>query len=1103
MTVDCYTPSDPEAIEAIGHHQLSADVGPACVDVDDSGAASNKDKSGVGVGKSKKDDDKSDNNKKSNGDDKSDNKKGNGDDKVDADNDQTDEKKDNDEDDTTTFVFVFDGTGSMGEFFNSLGSTFRQTICLLLLLTGKVNIRLAVYHDYDGGSPRKDQGGYLISKDGATKKELDAFIAANIQRVAGGGDGPEAQKTAFNHLLTDLSSQSVIIHYTDAPPHMTDDISVEAKSECEYFKSNQMINNWLDLCAMVRSSHRVVTITNRFEQIASYMWMGDVVMIPRTDVNTITNTTMNVIMSLIGNPPGSNETYHRTLEGGDLTAHHDEVCMSTLSGGTFNSIAPQCRIDLSQELKKCSPLAVLAAFEQLLTPECVMSLTTNPVFGKFWRLLCSKIKADYPDRVGALCDKLSQITNTLTEPNKTTLQKFVAESYNATDEIRGMLASEWVAMEKIEDSISEEKHSDEDDMYQCVYIVDYKLTITRKDLLELVRGGSSKFGDLISLINHVEMRRVKISEMTPEQRDLTIPTTLAPMRLFQLIPHLLFPGTMFGKRGALIIAAMSLRNALLAPTANEFLRENTGKWIDWSTDANGQPKMPENWAASFFNILKRLDPPHLTLDEMAFRNKALSIITFGKNKAGVVAGTVGSTPNISSLTPSYKAKCFSCNQDRCISILTNCNGGVQCGLCIWNDPSKMAKIVSDHGNNTHMVRCSTCAAHYSIERTNMFNCQVGKDLSPKCHYCREEEECKLNETFNKNPETPTVMCNLCIRNFIAPAGVDNPGQFVCRQCTEQPNSATTTIQVPITQLLKKNPHLWNLFLLTHVDILLGDNKLLTLLNTIESRGKYTGEDEDQSAASFSATSTASTSTKVSEMPSDQESDVIMSQPLSVGFHKIINSREVIESMLDQLINGDGRVDCPMCCESKSVHEMSPACGNCDNRICTDCVSGWYSCSSPGNVITQSHTCCMYCKKTPKFDIIRLHAKVLTQIRGMRTTKWEVGYHHAWCMECNNIKPVVARECATETPDLHGEWKCAECKAPKIDILGQAEDAPSGVKDCPGCGISTFKDIGCDHIECTQCGEHWCYVCGEGDFEVDVWGDGGIYSHLNTEHGGVY
>jgi hypothetical protein len=53
-----------------------------------------------------------------------------------------------------------------------------------------------------------------------------------------------------------------------------------------------------------------------------------------------------------------------------------------------------------------------------------------------------------------------------------------------------------------------------------------------------------------------------------------------------------------------------------------------------------------------------------------------------------------------------------------------------------------------------------------------------------------------------------------------------------------------------------------------------------------------------------------------------------------------------------------------------------------------------------------------------------------------------------------------------------------------------------VKECPGCGVQTEKDGGCDHISCTICDTEWCFFCGE---EVPY----DIYEHMTERHGGWY
>eukprot|EP00461_Guttulinopsis_vulgaris_P008554 UN08607 len=37
---------------------------------------------------------------------------------------------------------------------------------------------------------------------------------------------------------------------------------------------------------------------------------------------------------------------------------------------------------------------------------------------------------------------------------------------------------------------------------------------------------------------------------------------------------------------------------------------------------------------------------------------------------------------------------------------------------------------------------------------------------------------------------------------------------------------------------------------------------------------------------------------------------------------------------------------------------------------------------------------------------------------------------------------------------------------------------AAAKTCPteGCGVKVMKDKFCNHISCSQCGKHWCWLC---------------------------
>lgn len=55
----------------------------------------------------------------------------------------------------------------------------------------------------------------------------------------------------------------------------------------------------------------------------------------------------------------------------------------------------------------------------------------------------------------------------------------------------------------------------------------------------------------------------------------------------------------------------------------------------------------------------------------------------------------------------------------------------------------------------------------------------------------------------------------------------------------------------------------------------------------------------------------------------------------------------------------------------------------------------------------------------------------------------------------------------------------------------------GIKDCPKCGTMIEKASGCNHMTCSTCGIHICWVC------LKTFPSGSpVYEHMNREHGGM-
>lgn len=76
---------------------------------------------------------------------------------------------------------------------------------------------------------------------------------------------------------------------------------------------------------------------------------------------------------------------------------------------------------------------------------------------------------------------------------------------------------------------------------------------------------------------------------------------------------------------------------------------------------------------------------------------------------------------------------------------------------------------------------------------------------------------------------------------------------------------------------------------------------------------------------------------------------------------------------------------------------------------------------------------------------------------------------------------------------HEGKTCAEYKDEAVKKLKKK----LGIKDCPECTTPLEKTDGCNHMTCTVCVSHLCWVCLE-FFSAS----GPCYDHMNAKHGGI-
>jgi len=121
-------------------------------------------------------------------------------------------------------------------------------------------------------------------------------------RPAGGGDHPEATKTALNKALEMnlVDSHTIIFLYADAPPHHP----TTGGSYWSLEEQNIKENDWIKLCKLYQQTGcKVFPIINdanfptaSFYILLSNFTQGKTLLLTKTDVKTISKCTINLFL---------------------------------------------------------------------------------------------------------------------------------------------------------------------------------------------------------------------------------------------------------------------------------------------------------------------------------------------------------------------------------------------------------------------------------------------------------------------------------------------------------------------------------------------------------------------------------------------------------------------------------------------------------------------------------------------------------------------------------------------------------------------------------------------------------------------------------------
>ena len=954
--------------------------------------------------------------------------------------------------------FAVDGTRSMSHFLSALRDALPQFLQLTRLVDGAVGRRMAVlvYRDYDAAGPVVEFSGW-----GLDVRQLGEFVRS--QTASGGGDNPEAAKTAAWRLLRECAARPcVVLWYCDAPPHHAFAGSCAehyAAEKAQAARSGDPFD-WVEICRRFAAARHEVhvflsvdtAVTAGFYCLLTALTGGRVLYLRSATAAAIGRHSVGALLTVAGHAydfAGDVERLSSTALDDDLgprdipdirdirDIRDEHDCRGVLparSGGTApvrsERLFAIAGVDAGLDARFASDAAyrdvVYGAFESVLMPDMIEALTYNTVFGGLWRAVC-RDRGDA--RRDALAGRMGDTVSQLAPGAKHALRAFIEASYDRSEEIARLVAA---APNGIAGP--------------CV-VLDSAAALSRSELLELgrscSRGALAKVGALLTGLRIVGSGGGGGRPAIP----LSTPGIMA------LLPHLMCPGTMLSARPAAVLAVLAVVThtaPALRERAVEHLERVKGAWIDL--------EKPECLSSDFVRLVLRA-PQHLTAREAARLEALQRVAGLLRNGATRIEAAVGYSSR-NTVRPDRKAACAGCGERRSFTLMGPAG---LCGLCVFgaSDPERL------DADRSRWCECRACLAHYAVV--------VPPHVAPKCHYCR------LGLDDDGVAVKRTASCALCANRFLCQAASEHGDPFVCPPCEERGAAVTETISTTVQAYVTQNG----------AEFVAG----LTIPDP----------------AAFFAAKSLYAAVDLAALAEARDA----AAPQTLGGKRVLNAAEVRDAVQAWVGSGDAeRGLCAMCFEELPKARLLAACGRrrrCDAVACGACMDAWYGEPKPGRIVLTPNLRCPFCKLAPSSKTLRRHNRAALELRVPADA--DEAWYRGWCVDCYELRPAVPRACADQgaeeppqVPTLTG-FRCARCadarRPPPPDRHQEQELSTQelstqeelSTKECPACTVVTQKVSGCNHVTCA-CGTHWCWACGH------VADRASIYDHMHAAHGGI-
>ena len=1004
-------------------------------------------------------------------------------------------------------MFVVDTTGSMGQYCTSLSDTLPQVFTVLkVLFAGRAQVDVIAYEDYCDGERlcRFCYGG-----------EAEATAFAQTLRAGGGGDYPEASKTALHEAVRRMGDGGgsgtaapppLILFYTDAPPHTAQTGGANHAAEMKALAGAPPGFDWLDICRRVRAEgaqvHTFVPPQAQETVVRHHALLGNVVELPDTQPATITAATMGVVLQAMGQEFGERAAFEGRVvarvagsldglseeaDGGHLWAARAPPAVKELVTMGFSQGMAATALRLARG-------AVDQAVELLLGGGVPEQAGGDGAAGELVPLRRGGLHVDalqgwardlsgLPPRFAAsegFRETVFGALRMLIDPARP--QRVLALTYNR---VLGLL---WrLACRRREDPRMEGLG---EALGRCVLALEGEQQARLRAWVDesydrseeaaaMIRTAGAAGGALVldaaaagvELPSKEDMRSL-VHAPTPAvlaavQRLLTTVVRVDDAAedalpeqdgVPQWVPCTLGGADLFGLLPHLALPGLmvTLRPACVIAilaylSGNAHLAERAEALL---TQAKGR------WIPAVAKVEEY--PEVLSAGFVRLVARVPQFLTEEEVGVYVRAARVLDARAASALRVEVvcgfrprKGALFADEKARCSSCGVRRSLSLlqdgKCGLCL---------------NPTVGVAAARGLLEPAEDKSHLVECRrcaslyavvrmAALNVEPKCHYCRRGDA-----------SPPTVQCVRCANRYVRP-GAAGGATFTCGECSG--SAATQREEAEVAALEAANPGA----LLGPLGFAAGAaGALWSSMSLFKLWARHPELFVEEQPAEGAAAAAAS---------------------LSWRGRKVLNADEAVASAVDRVARGDLSGVCNLCFEDCPVVALESACGRCDNVACAKCLKKWYASLQPGRLYTPTLALCPFCKRRPLGATLKKYNAaacgiVTSRKHGVAEATLRADMLYGWCVRCYRVREALPKVCGARVEGTPLEGFCCE---------GCAEAGDPEARQCPRCVAPTYKVDGCNHMSC-PCGCEWCWECSEDctDSVMDV------YDHMMQEHGGI-